>query len=96
MVWLLPTGKFESIRIAVDNPPAVPTVALPNVVLPMVNVTVPVGDVARGTLGVIVAVNMTDWPYTEGDGDEVTVVVVPSSTTSDIEPLLPRKLPSPP
>jgi hypothetical protein len=40
------------------------------------NVTVPVGVPAPGDTTVTVAVNVTDWPKTEGLAEEVTPVVV--------------------
>ncbi|MFE7546367.1 hypothetical protein [Streptomyces platensis] len=38
--------------------------------------TVPVGVPAPGATGATVAVNVTDWPTTDGSGDDVTTVVV--------------------
>ncbi|MGW8969766.1 hypothetical protein [Streptomyces platensis] len=42
----------------------------------MTKVTVPVGVPAPGATGATVAVNVTDWPTTDGSGEDVTVVVV--------------------
>ena len=42
------------------------------------NVTVPVGVPEPGALAVIVAVNVTDWPNTEGLAEEVTTETVAS------------------
>ena len=46
---------------------------MPSVVVPSLNVTVPVGVPAPGALTVTVAVNVTDWPKTDGLADEVSV-----------------------
>jgi len=46
-------------------------VPVPSVVLPSVNVTVPVADV-----GVTAAVKVTDEPYADGLADEASVTVV--------------------
>src|SRR6266516_4835510 len=47
----------------------------------IVNVTVPLGVPAPGATAATVAVNVTDWPETEGLTDEVTVVVVSALLT---------------
>ena len=47
---------------------------MPSVVAPSLNVTVPVGVPAPGRSTVTVAVNVTDWPKTEGLAEEVSVV----------------------
>lgn len=52
---------------------------VPRVVVPSMNETVPVG--VPGETLVIVAVNVTDWPVTEGLGAETRVVVVGAETT---------------
>lgn len=49
-------------------------VPVPNVVTPSMKVTVPLGVPAPD--GVTVAVNVTDWPNTDGFREEVTAVVV--------------------
>ena len=63
------------------------------VVLVSVNVTVPVGVPVPGATADTVAVNVTDWPDTDGLGDvDVTdVEVVILLTVSGIVPLLPAK-----
>ena len=43
---------------------------------PSRNVTVPVGVPAPGAVTLTVAVNVTDWPVTEGFCEDVTPVVV--------------------
>ena len=64
---------------------------VPSVVLPSVNVTVPVA-----VAGVTVAVNVTGEPYEDGFADEVSVTVVLARmiTFREAEPLTPRQLPS--
>ena len=49
-------------------------VAVPSVEAPSRNVTVPVGVPVPGETALTVAVNITDWPNTDGFTDEVTVV----------------------
>ena len=51
-------------------------VPVPSVVLPSLNVTVPVGVPLAGAAAVTVAVKVTDCPKTEGFADEVTPVVL--------------------
>ena len=51
---------------------------MPNDVEPSRNVTVPVGIPEPGASAVIVAVNVTDWPKTDGFADEATTDVVAS------------------
>jgi len=52
------------------------SVPVPNVVAPSLNVTVPNGVPEPGDTAATVAVNVTDWPKTEGLVEEVKVVVV--------------------
>lgn len=52
------------------------SVPVPSVVEPSLKVTLPVGVPAPGDVTVTVAVNVTDWPNTEGFADEATAVVV--------------------
>jgi hypothetical protein len=66
---VVPAGNADVIRLSL--PPARPTV--PSVVVPEVNVTVPIGT----TVGELtIALNFTFCPTTDGFGEEVTVVVV--------------------
>ena len=58
----------------------------PRVVLPSLNVTLPVG-VPGPDAGATVAVKVTDCPYVEGSGDEPSVVVVAASATPQEENL---------
>ena len=66
---------------------------------PSRNVTDPVGVPVPGATAVTVAVNVTDWPKTEGFSDEVTAVAVLALLTTCgfpvSEPVLPLKLGSP-
>ena len=82
----------------VATPPL--SVPVPIGLPPSKNVTVPVGVPAPGATGETVAVNVTDWPNTEGFCDEVTAVVVSALfTTCGLpvsDPVLPLKLPLPP
>jgi hypothetical protein len=64
----------------------------------ILNCTAPVGVPEPGPLVVTIAVNDTDWPYTEGLADEETAVVVAAAlaTCDRVALLLAVKLPSPP
>ena len=73
--------------------PAVTVAALASVVVPSVNLTVPVGTLVPAP--VIVAVNVMDWPEVEGLTDEVTAVVVAPEIDCEMEPLLLVKPPVP-
>ena len=55
--------------------------AVPIVVAPSVKVTVPVGVPVPGATTATVAVNVTDWPTTDGDPDELTDVEVAAGAT---------------
>ncbi len=48
--------------------------AVPNAVAPLLNVTVPVGVPLPGATAATVAVNVTDWPNTDGLCEEIMVV----------------------
>ena len=65
---------------SVANPPGC-TFALPSDVTPSMNCTEPVAVLAP-PIAFSVADNVTVWPYTEGDGVELTVVVVAEWSTS--------------
>ena len=58
------------------------SVPVPRVVVPSLNVTVPVGVPAPGAVTVTVAVNVTDCPKTDGFTLEVTTVDVESTPTT--------------
>jgi hypothetical protein len=63
---------------------------------PSMKVTVPVGVPEPGALAVTVAVKVTDWPKTEGLGEALTAVLLPSLlTVSLVLPELVAKLLSP-
>ena len=49
---------------------------LPSVVDPSLNRIVPVGVPDPGEVAVTVAVNVTDWPVTDGFAEDATAVVV--------------------
>ena len=79
-------------------------VAVPELKLPVpkvtpasLNVTVPLGVPAPGATALTVAVNVTDWPETDGFTDEATVVVLLAWFTVcvKVEDVLVLKLPSP-
>lgn len=54
--------------------PFVPTAPVPSVVAPSRNVVFPV--IVPAVVDVVVAVNVTDWPFVEGFFEETTTVVV--------------------
>ena len=64
------TDSVEVVNVAWPEPLSA---EVPRVVVPSLNVTVPVGV---PPLEVTVAVNVTDWLKTDGLADELTVVVV--------------------
>jgi hypothetical protein len=61
--------------------PVASRLPLPMVVVPSRNVTVPVGVPVPGGFTVTVAVNVTDWPKTDGLAEDATVVVVAAPPT---------------
>jgi hypothetical protein len=73
---------------------------VPTVVVPSLKVTVPPGVPAPGATTLTVAVNVTDWPKTEGLADDATPVVVDACATVRVpvtgplacNPLSPAKL----
>ena len=89
----MPTPSVDVVNVAVLlSPLPVASTALPSVVPPLINVTVPVG--AAYPL-VTVAVNVTPWLALEGFRDEASVVVelaalITSLNTAEVEaPKLP-------
>jgi len=75
---------FTSVEIANVAFRLLLSVPLPSVVLPSLNVTVPVGVPAPGALAVTVAVNVTMSPVMDGfNEDTIVVVVLALSTTWD-------------
>ena len=68
-----PTGRLDVVNVA--TPLAFNDAGEPSVVLPFLNVTVPVG-VPVPEAGLTVAVKVTAWPLCEGLGEEVSEVVV--------------------
>ncbi len=88
------TDRFDVVNVA--TPPA--SVPAPMRVAPLKNEAAPVAVPAPGATAAMVAVNVTDWPKTEGLADDVTVVVVAAWLTvceSNGE-VLPLKFASPP
>jgi hypothetical protein len=57
------------------------SVTAPRTVVPSLKVTVPVTVPDPGATGLTVAVNVTDWPNSEGFTDEVSAVVVDAAFT---------------
>ena len=72
--WL-PIASTEVVNVAIPEPSKVP---VPSVVNPSMNVTVPVGIPEPGASEMTVAVNVTDWPNTDGLAEEATDEVVAS------------------
>ena len=69
-----PTDSDVVLKVAVPEP----SVPVPRVVDPSMNVTVPVGVPAPGATAATVAVNVTLWPKTDGlIEDETDVLVLP-------------------
>ena len=67
-------------------------------VVVLVNTTVPVGLAVPANAGVTVAVKATDWFTAEGEGLDVTAVVVPAAVTASAEAVAaasPEKFASP-
>ena len=91
MMWL----ETDSDEIANVARPEL-SAPVPKVVAPSLNVTVPVG-VTKPDTCVTAAVNVTDWPNTEGLTDELTVVVALPLLTVCVKSVdvLPVKFPSP-
>ena len=70
---------------------------VPIVVAPSVKVTVPVGVPVPGATTATVAVNVTDWPTTDGDPDDTTAVLVAACPTAwAVTPLDPANAELPP
>jgi hypothetical protein len=88
----LPTASDEMLMLA--EPPL--SVPVPRMVVPCVNVTVPVAVPEPGALAATVAVKVTAWPKADVVGEATTLVEVPSLlTVSVVLPELPLKLLSP-
>jgi len=91
VIVLDPTGRVDAVNVA--TPPL--SMAVPNIVAPFLNVTVPVGTPPEE---VTVAVKVMVCVTKAGFSDEVSAVVVAAFVTScDTDPkLLPVKFASPP
>ena len=72
MIGCAPAASVEVVKVAV----APESAAVPSVVAPSKNVTVPVGVPAPGAVTDTVAVIVTDWPKTDGLTFEVAELVV--------------------
>jgi len=57
------------------------SVPVPSTVAPFLNVTTPVGVPPPGATAATVAVNVTDWPNTDGLCEEITTVELPALFT---------------
>ena len=88
--WL-PTAKVVAVKVA--DPPE--SVEVPSTVVPSLNVTVPFTIPDPGATRLTIAVNVTDWPNTEGFADEESAVVVDAAFTVSVTAVevLPAKLP---
>ena len=75
VIGCVATVNVDEVYVAVPEPP---TVTVARTVAPALNVTVPVGIAVPCEM---VAVSVTDCPYTDGFAEEVTTVVEPGSTT---------------
>src|SRR2546427_12344532 len=73
-----------------DALPVAPSVAVPIVVAPSLNATVPVGTPVAGATGRTVAVSVTACPTVDGLGEDVRVVVVDARTK--IFPMIVKRL----
>ena len=71
------------------------SVTVPSVVVPSLNVTLPVAVPVPGLVTETAAVKVTDWPATEGLGEAVNAVVVDAAFTVSVtaDELLAAKLP---
>jgi hypothetical protein len=73
----LPTVRDEVANVALPEL----KLAVPRVEAPSRKVTVPVGVPVPGATAVTVAVNVTDWPNTDGFTDELTLVELDDGLT---------------
>ena len=71
---------FASVETTIDALPVASSVAVPIVVPPSLNVTVPAGTPVAGATGATAAVSVTACPAVDGFGVEVKVVVVAGRT----------------
>src|SRR5438132_6220268 len=97
MLWLA-ARRVLVLKVAVVTPALVDSVPVPSVAAPSLKVTVPLGEPAPGAVTLTVAVNVTDWPNTDGFADELRLVdVLALLTTCDTaELVLVVKFVSPP
>lgn len=92
----MPVASDEVVKAACDPDVETLRVALPRIVLPSLNVTVPVGESPVEPL--TVAVNVTDSPVAAGAADEAreTVVLICCTVWLKAEEELTANVPSPP
>src|SRR5207248_2185288 len=69
-----PTDRLEVVSAAL---PSAASVTTPSVTVPSLNVAVPVGVPNAGATTVTVAVNVTDWPKSDGLAELVKLKLVP-------------------
>lgn len=79
VIELEPTARDEVVKVACPVPSRL---EVPRVVVPLLNVTVPVGMPLPGAFAVTEAVKVTGWLNTEGFADELTAVVLASLFTT--------------
>ena len=72
-----PTARAEVENVALP----LLSVPVPNRVAPFLKVTVPVDAPLPGATAATVAVNITDWPNTDGLCEEITTVELPALFT---------------
>jgi len=93
-----PMASADVLNVAVVTPFVVLTFcAVPRLLAPSLNCTVPVGVPDPGAVTLIVAVKVTDWPDKEGFTEDATAVVVEALFTVSLKlaDVLVLKLPSP-
>jgi hypothetical protein len=86
IVWEA-TANTEVASVPLPESSRVPE---PSVVAPSLNTTVPVGVPVPGACADTDAVNVTDWPNTDGDPDDamlVTVAALPTTWESGVDVL---------
>ena len=83
IVWV----AIESVEVVNVALPALSSVPGPSMVEPSMNVTEPPGIPVPGDVAVTFAVNVTDWPKTDGLTEVVTVVVVLAGLTTWVKVL---------
>ena len=80
MLWAAPAVSVDVVQVAIPAP-LMATLAQ-TVAAPSVKLMVPVGVPRPGGVTLTVAVNVTDWPETEGLVPEASAVVVAALFTT--------------